>query len=208
MAQRIKVQDGRIVYESTDTSYDISMDVKGQMNVTKELNVGDDPLADGVISTPDDSPVDLIITTNTDGFSYGNIRLQPTPNGNILLNNVSWPDGSVTPTPGMFIGSSNVNELQFYSFTIGVEASDYLSESNLNLLYPNAQPGQSVLGPSVIYYCAASNIWRTLGAIDSAVPYYIPNNSTYVVYENKQALYNMPITIDGDLIVDGFLIEV
>lgn len=209
MAQRIKVQDGRIVYESTDTSYDISMDVKGQMNVTKELNVGDDPLADGIISTPDNSPVDLIITTNTDGISSGNLRLQPL--GNIILNNVAWPPASETPVPGMFLGVSSLNNLGFYSFALSPLApNDNLSEIDLNILYPTATIGQFAIGPNVLYFCIGSGEWRTsaAGSADSTVPYYIPLGETYTVNTNRQALYHLPIDVDGDLVIDGFLVEV
>jgi hypothetical protein len=43
---------------------------------------------------------------------------------------------------------------------------------------------------------------------DSQVPFYIPPGENFTVAENKQALYVMPIEIDGDLVVDGFLVEV
>jgi hypothetical protein len=44
--------------------------------------------------------------------------------------------------------------------------------------------------------------------VDAAVPYFIPSGDTFVVAINKQALFNMPIDIEGDLVVDGYLIEV
>ena len=106
MAQKIKVQDGNVVYSTSDPTLDIKFNVSGQVNVTKELNVGNDPLANGTITTP--VGVDLIITTGA-----GNIRLQP--NGSILLGNVSWPDGTVVPNPGMYLGVSALNTLQFYT---------------------------------------------------------------------------------------------
>lgn len=48
------------------------------------------------------------------------------------------------------------------------------------------------------------------GAVDSAVPFFIPDGETYTVAANKQALYALPIELDGDavLIVDGALVEV
>ena len=39
------------------------------------------------------------------------------------------------------------------------------------------------------------------------MPYIIPNNESYIVNENFQGLYSYPITIDGELAVDGVLIE-
>jgi hypothetical protein len=155
MAQKIKVQDGNIVYSASDPAYAVNFGINGQLNVTKQLNVGDNPLADGTLTTP--IGADLIISTGLGG----NIRLEPV--GSILLNNSAWPDGSVQPHPGMFLGSSGVNVLQFYSFIIGLAGSDSLSEAQLNIDYPTAQPGQSVAGPTVVYTCIGIGTWRTLG---------------------------------------------
>lgn len=48
----------------------------------------------------------------------------------------------------------------------------------------------------------------TTPVTDQAVPYYIPLGDTYMVAENKQALFRMPITVAGNLSVSGYLIEV
>jgi hypothetical protein len=40
------------------------------------------------------------------------------------------------------------------------------------------------------------------------MPYYIPVGETYTVEQNKQGLFALPITIDGDLVVDGILVQV
>lgn len=104
----VKVQSGNVKYLTTDPAENVNFDIAGVLNVTKEINVGNDPLVDGQISTL--SPgIDLVITTDS-----GNLKLQPV-GGSILLNNVAWPDGSVTPTPGMYLGVSGLNELQFYT---------------------------------------------------------------------------------------------
>ena len=106
MPQKIKLQDGHIIYSTSDSStYDIKFDVEGQINVTKELNVGNDPLANGTITT-DSAGIDLIITTNA-----GNLKLQP--NGRILLGNVSWPDLGIIPAVGTFLGISAPNTLSY-----------------------------------------------------------------------------------------------
>ena len=54
----------------------------------------------------------------------------------------------------------------------------------------------------------AGNLSWNSSATDSTVPYYIPVGQTFTVNENRQALFNIPITIDGDLVVDGLLVEV
>ena len=201
MAQKVKVQDGNIVYSAADPAQSVNFGVNGQLNVTKELNVGDDPFADGVITAPPN--VDLIISTD----GTGNLRFES--GASILLNNVAWPDGTVSPVPGMFLGVTSLNNLQFIPFIIGVAPTDSETSADLNLLFPTAQPGQFAAGPTVVYQSLGSGNWRKLGAgSDSIVPYYIPINETYVVPLNKQALYHMPIVVDGDLEIDGFLIEV
>lgn len=155
MAQKNIVQDGRITYSTSDPTLSVDFDINGQLSVTKQLNVGDDPLADGLISTP--ANVDLIISTGTGG----NIRLASAEE--ILLNNVVWPDGTVVPNPGMYMGVSNVNTLQFYPFVIAFVGTDALTVSQLNASYPQATAGQAVIGPTVIYQCVGDDMWRTVG---------------------------------------------
>jgi hypothetical protein len=53
--------------------------------------------------------------------------------------------------------------------------------------------------------------WVTGGnatASEGMVPYLIPTGQTFTVPINKQALKAMPITVDGTLVVDGYLLEV
>ncbi len=164
MAQRIIVQDGNILYAASDEADWVNFTVAGQVSVTKVLNVGDDPTIDGVLSTPPGSGVDIIISTETDGVTNGNIRLEPVAGGSIVLNNTAWPDGTTTPNTGMFLGASGVNELQFYSFIFALNGSNSLTSSQLNSTYSAIQPGQVVLGPSVIYYFIGSGLWRLISA--------------------------------------------
>ena len=55
-------------------------------------------------------------------------------------------------------------------------------------------------------------IWDGIGNIASnraaPMPYLIPTGESYIVNENFQGLYSQAITIDGELEVDGILIEV
>lgn len=43
---------------------------------------------------------------------------------------------------------------------------------------------------------------------DQTTPYFISASDTYTVAVNKQALFTMPIDVEGFLAVDGYLIEV
>lgn len=114
MAQQIKVQDGVVVYSTSSPvaprltpntpTGDVDFLINGQLGVSLQLNVGNDPLADGTISSP--VGTDLIIAPGK------NISLQ-TPSGLVIINNVSWPNGVVTPVPGMYLGVSALNTLQF-----------------------------------------------------------------------------------------------
>lgn len=54
----------------------------------------------------------------------------------------------------------------------------------------------------------SGNLSWDSSASDSTVPYYIAVGESFTVNVNRQALFNIPITVDGDLIVDGILVEV
>jgi hypothetical protein len=155
MAQKIIVQDGNITYTASDPTRSVKFDIEGQLNVAANLIVGDNPLTEGTITTSPNQ--DLLITTG------GNGNLKLSPGGSIVLNGVTWPTGTLNVTPGMFLGASSTNVLQFYPFVISFVSSDILSQSQLNTLYPTAQVGQSVVGNTVIYECVAPRIWRTTG---------------------------------------------
>lgn len=120
MAQRVIVQDGKVLYATSDPlSLDMDFSVLGQINVTKQVNVGDDLLASGLVQTPTGSGVDLILRTHNDGLTFGKIRLDSlTDGGQIVLNNVSWPNGAVAPVPGMYLGVTSLNTLQFLTLPL------------------------------------------------------------------------------------------
>jgi hypothetical protein len=77
MVQRIKVQSGQIVYEASDVSNDVNIDVKGRFNVTKEINVGTDDDTEGLITS---SGALTISPTTGSGLSL------LTNNGTIYIN--------------------------------------------------------------------------------------------------------------------------
>jgi hypothetical protein len=60
---------------------------------------------------------------------------------------------------------------------------------------------------------AGTVIWGAVAgdaaaSTDGMVPYLIPTGQAFTVPINKQALKAMPITVDGTLVVDGYLLEV
>ena len=105
MAQKNIVQDGIVVYSTSDPALSVDFSILGQANVSKQLNVGDDPLASGLITTQ--ASQDLIIQTG----AGGNLRLIPSTGGLITINNISWPTN--TATIGTFLGVSASNTLAF-----------------------------------------------------------------------------------------------
>ena len=48
----------------------------------------------------------------------------------------------------------------------------------------------------------------TSGNLAAPMPYFIPTGSSYTVSNNFPGLFSIPITIDGELEIDGVLIEV
>ena len=61
-------------------------------------------------------------------------------------------------------------------------------------------------GDALVYDGA---VWKP-GSVDTAVPFFVPDGQSYTVAANKQALFTLPIELDGDasLVLDGALVEV
>lgn len=159
MVQRIKVQSGKVIYEASDSAYDMNMDVLGRVNVTKEVRVGNDPLADGLISTENNTSLILAPGVN------GDIKLQTSGTGNIVINNVVWP--TTAANSGRFLGVTSLNTLEFLDPIVGSVGTDSATSSYLNSAFSAAYPGQQVLGPNVVYQKVNSTQWRIM----SALPY-------------------------------------
>jgi len=157
MTQKIKVQNGNVVYSTPDGT-DVNLTVEGDAHVHTVVRVGTDINASGQISTPDGSTADLVIKTETDGLASGSIKLEPALGGNILLNQAIWPTNFATP--GMFLGVSDLNVLSYQLLVLGIVGSDTLTSGQLAIDYPDAIPGQIVAGPTVIYTCISSGTWR------------------------------------------------
>ncbi len=162
MAQKIKPQDGIVTYTSPDVLLPVEMNINGQMNVRDSVNVGDDILLDGIISTADGSLINspnLEITTG----AYGSLNIhQHSTGGRLTFNNVQWPPGAIIPNPGMFLGITATNTLEYLPFVLGFNPSDTLTLADLNGLYPSALPGQNVIGTNVIYLCISTGDWRII----------------------------------------------
>ena len=184
MTQKIKVQDGKIVYTASDPEYSLDFSVDGQVNVTKTVNVGFDPQSNGII-TSDES--NLLVTSKNH-----NVRISSN-SGRVLINNIAWPMYNNSAHPGTFLGVESLNNLHFYPFVLGSVTNDTLVSADLNLLFPDAYPGQYVAGPTVAYLCIALNTWRRLGGSSTQSS----GNMAYMFYQTPDsnttlegALYN------------------
>ena len=171
MAQKIKVQDGNIVYSNTDPTQPVNMTVLGDTNVTNQLIVGSvNSPADGVISSGDGHPPtgpDPAYYTRLDivAGNYGSLNLTQSSytNSAITINGIQMPTGAVPLTKGMFLGATSSTSTEYLKFIIAYNPNDSLTEVELNLLYPTATAGQSVAGITILYTCVGTNQWRILG---------------------------------------------
>ena len=189
MAQRIIVQDGIVNYSTSDPTLDINVNMSGLLNVTKQLTIGDDGSAPGTITT--NGTQDLIISATN------NVKISPT--GSILLNNVAWPS-TTSVSPGVFLGSSAVNTLSYYPFVIAFNSSDTLTNAALVAAYPNAVVGQSVIGPSTVYQCVGTGVWRHLsGSAGSVSSVDVSGGTTGLTTSGG------PITTSGVITLGGTL---
>lgn len=50
--------------------------------------------------------------------------------------------------------------------------------------------------------------FSTVSSGGGQMPYYIPAGETYTIEQYKQGLFAVPITVDGDLVIDGLLVQV
>lgn len=155
MAKKVKVQDGKIAFSSSDPTSIVDFDINGQLVVTRNIAVGNGSNPSGVITT---SPGQNLTLTPGAG---SNLILRA--DNALLLNGKVWPGVMNDVTPGSFLGASALNSLEFYSFTLAFTNSDTLTVSQLNAAYPTIQPGQNVVGPTVIYQCVGTGTWRVLG---------------------------------------------
>jgi hypothetical protein len=112
----VKVQGGLIKFCATDTLTDVEFNVLGNMAVSTALRVGNEPLINGLITTPDGADTDLLITTG----GNGTLKLHQNASGTLTLNNVQWPAAEIQP--GMYIGASGLNTLEYATLELAALA--------------------------------------------------------------------------------------
>lgn len=155
MVQKVRLQDGVIVYTGVEDGDPIYMGVRGEITVTDRVVIGESntynsyirKLGSGTLSIVAEGGSNLALSTNA---------------GVLTINGIRWP--SVSAVRGSFLATSNNNTLQFYPFIAGVNQSDTLTSYDLSALYTDASVGQVVLGPNVMYYCTGPGSWRVIAA--------------------------------------------
>lgn len=195
IGQHVKVQGNSLRWQAADQSVALRFDVNGELYVGRKS----------------EAPATITSIAGT------GLNIVSAPGTLLSLNGVSWPEkpGALKPLKGEYVGLSATSTLSYLKFFPEFTPDDSLTESQLNTQYPGVLPGQSVIGPTTVYIrvgdnVLASNQWRIIGQSPPSafVPFSIPLGETFTVPEHKQALYHMSIDIEGDLIIDGFLIEV
>lgn len=119
------------------------------------------------------------------GFSVGST-------GNIVIySNLDIAGSNITATNGLngssltVNGISNLNSISNVRITGGSSGQSLITDGLGNLSFANA----------------VSNV-------AAPMPYFIPTGKSYIVPDNFQGLFATPIEIDGDLVIDGQLIDV
>jgi hypothetical protein len=77
---------------------------------------------------------------------------------------------------------------------------------SINIRVPVGANGQVLVANTAT---ASGLSWSNVSISgDGTTPYYIPTGDTFVNQEYRQNLFTIPITVDGDIVVNGYLIEV
>ena len=98
--------------------------------------------------------------------------------GNIVVANISVNTLNLNVS-----GVSNLGPATNVKITGGVTGQSLVTDGNGNLSFSTIDPSGAMM------------------------PYFIPAGSTYTVAENRQGLFAVPITIEGDLVVNGILVQ-
>jgi len=154
--------------------------------------------------------VKKVSPTEVDANRYDWLNLQnaepdlgvPSSNGSFFVSTVdgtrSWTDKLNTTANGVSING----ELVSNSLTVA-ELSDLGDISNVKIEGGNVDQVISTDGAGNLTFIDQE------GGVDGGqTPTFIPEGETFTVVEDRQAFFQLPIEVDGDLTVDGVLIEI
>ena len=112
-------------------------------------------------------------------------------------------NGLTTGNISLNASNSNVTANTFIGNLAVTQTANLGNVSNLHIV--GGSSGQ-VLGTDGLGNLSWKN--SGMGNLVATMPTYIATSESYTVQANFQGLYGVPITIDGELIVDGTLVEV
>lgn len=177
-------------YGGSSTIPEITVDSKGR--ITNVINV---PLT--LPPIPAAGPFNSV-QFNNNGSTSGTSQFTYTANNNTLhvVNQTVSGDIAFTNPTTTF---NNLSPLQ--------TKGDLLSSNGvINTVLPVGTNGQVLVADST----ESSGLkWTTFtpGAGGGSVPYFVPFGTTYVLPDNYQANFILPIDSEGDIEIDGYLIE-
>ena len=136
--------------------------------------------------------------------------------------NLWWPDGSLVKQSDFTNAGAPVQQgtpsQTLWSLVLQIPATvKALAAATGSGFYNSSGVFRSVAAGEVTFNPTTSGLSSTdvQAAIDEiaaggGVPYFIPDGKTFSVAANKQALFAIPIELDGtaSLVVDGHLVEV
>ena len=175
-------------YGSAITVPVITVDAKGRIT--------------GVFDTPISQPAPVAggpsnsIQYNNGGFLDGDSTFTFDPSTSTL----TFDNATVTGTMSFSNPLNTFNNLSPLT-----TRGDILTHDNTNnVRLPVGANGQSLVADSSQ---PTGLKWTTITGGGSNVPYYVPVSTTYLLPENYQANFILPIEVDGDIEIDGYLIE-
>jgi hypothetical protein len=132
---------------------------------------------------------------STSSISNGNSNVDiPVANGNVTVSVAGNSNIAVFTGEGATLAALNVTGI-----------SNLGNVGNVKITGGNADQYLRTDGTGNLTWDDVGNISSNRVAV---MPYLIPNGESYILNNNFQGLYSQAITIDGELTVDGMLIEI
>lgn len=168
----------------------ITVDAKGRITQSYTTPVN--------IPVPSASDPNHSVQYNSGGFFAGDAAFTYDPTTATLSYTNGYIDG-VLSFAAPLTTFNNLSPL--------TTKGDLLTHDNSNnVRLPVGTDGQVLVADSTT---ATGLTWQTQTFTDGgfAVPYYVSTGSTYLLPNYKQAFFSLPILVDGDIEIDGVLIE-
>lgn len=165
------------------------------------------PSGGTVITTPGG---DIDIFTGNTGLGYSEIWLQE--GNSVLINTAAGVNSWEFTTDGDLNAPNNISAnglITANSYTANAGTVDFTATTNVSLGdVANVHIAGGSSGQTLTTDGAGNLSWSGSASDGGLMPFYIPSGQTYTIPQYKQGLFTIPITIDGDLVVNGILVQV